>query len=147
MLAVGLRGRPRLGIATGLALLVAVGTHFAWSTAHFWGWLAPVKSYFTLSQYGRPHLAHLRPPVLSMTGLEKTPVLFGGDASLADGGAHVTAPEVGIDPSSMSWGRALAARAPVLAYLALFGVVAARSPRRRPLVAAAVACLAVGSAG
>jgi hypothetical protein len=147
LLATGLRGRPPVRVATGLALLVAVGTHFAWSTAHFWGWLGPVKSFVEGWDYGRPYFMHPRPTVLSMTGLERTPTLFGGDAPLDAAGAYVADPQVVIEPGSVSWPRALAAQALFFGYLALFGVAAVHSLRRRLLVAAVMACLAVASSG
>jgi hypothetical protein len=145
-LAVGLRGHAWLRITAGLALLIALGTHFAWSTAHFWGWLGPVKVYFG-KDYGSPHLVHLRPLALSMTGWERTPVLFGGEASLDAAGASISDPEMVIDPAFVSWLQALATRAPLLGYVALFGIVAVPSTRRRLLVAAVMAGLTVVSAG
>jgi hypothetical protein len=80
-----------------------------------------------------------------MTGLEKTPVLYGGDASLGDAGAFINEAQLPVSPDSLSWLRALAAQAPLFGYLALFAILVVRSMRRRLFVAASMACLAVVS--
>ena len=145
LLAIGLCGRPWVRVAAGLVLFVAVSTHFAWSTAHFWGWLGPVKSFIEGWDIARPYFMHPRPTVLSMTGLERTPVLFGGDASLGDAGAYVTDPQIVIEPASISWRRAFAAQALFWGYLAIVGIAVVRSLRRRLVVVAVALCLSVVS--
>ncbi|HEV3204748.1 MAG TPA: hypothetical protein VGY77_10205, partial [Gemmataceae bacterium] len=146
-LALGLRGRPSVQIAAGLAFLVAGSTHIAWSTAHFWGWLGPVKSFIEGWDYGKPYFMHPRPTVLSMSGLERPPIFFGGDASLEAAGAYVADPLILIEPSAVSWLRAFGNRALFFGYLALFAMAAVHCLRRRLLVAAGVIFLAVASSG
>jgi hypothetical protein len=147
LLALGLRQRARPRIVVGLVLSVAVVTHFAWSTSHFWGWLGPVKTYMFGWENSRAHFWHFRPTVLSMTGRERTPVLFGGGASLGAAGACVTDPQVAIKPRSVDVDRALGSRALLFAYLALFGATVATTARRRLLIVAGMGCLAVLSPG
>jgi hypothetical protein len=147
MLATGLRGRPWLRPVTGVTLLVALATHLSWSTAHIGGSLGPLKSYMCGLNNMWVYFVHPQPTILSLTGQEPTPVLWGGDASLGDAGAYVADPRVVIDRGIVSWQRALATRALPLGYVALFGVVAARSVRRRLLVAAVTGSLAVVSSG
>ncbi len=144
--ALGLRSRSGLRVVTGLALVVVVGSHFAWSTAHFWGRLGPVKLYIDGWNHSRLYFLHSRPVILSMTGSEQTPILFGGDASLADAGALTTqGARMTPGPDSPSWSRALAAQAPLVGYLALFGVLAVRSRLRRLLVGVGMVGLALAA--
>ena len=123
--ALGLRRGPALRVAAGLLLAVVLTTHFAWSTAHFWGWLGPIKTYIDGLSSGLCYFPYTRPTVLSMTGHEITPILFGGDRSLADAGAWMPHPySITLEPASRSWRQAVATQAPLFGYLALLGIVA-----------------------
>jgi hypothetical protein len=125
--ALGLRRGPPLRIAAGLLLGVVLTTHFAWSTAHFWAWLGPVKTYIDGLGSGLCYFPYSRPTVLSMTGHEPTPVLFGGDRPLADAGAWVPQPySITLERASRSWLQAFAAQTPLFGYLALLGIIAVR---------------------
>lgn len=144
-LARGLRA-PRLRPAAALALVAVVSTHVAWSTAHLWGWLGPVKSYFLGWDQARTYLFHARPAVVSMTGREPAAILFGGDASLVSAGALVTGAYTPVGPDAVSLVRALAARSAILLAVAVLGAMVMKTARARILAVAAVAAVAIGSA-
>lgn len=141
--ATSLRGGTWLRLAAGLTLGLVVATHFAWSTAHFWGWLGPGKAFIEGWEIARGYFVHPRASILSLTGWEQTPLLFGGDTSLAAAGAYGVPFEVNIDPDSVSWWRALGTRGLHFFYLALFGILAVRSLHRRMLVIGGLVCLAL----
>jgi hypothetical protein len=122
-------------------------SHFAWSSAHMWGWLAPAKTYFLGWDSGRPYVTYPWTDVLSMTGLEKTPVYFGGDGSFVEAGAHLIDPDVPLDPEQVRFWGACATR---LLPFALIGVLAMAYVNTRParllVCAGVIAALLASSA-
>lgn len=108
-----LHGRRFARNAAGCALIALC---VAWSTAHFLNVLGPAKAYFL----GMEYAAHLFTPggwqAASLTGLEPTPRLFGGAATLAEAGlqASTAAPL----PPAGNVKYALAASAPIVALAA-----------------------------
>jgi hypothetical protein len=148
LLAVGLRGSRARRLAAGLGLGLLVASHFAWSTAHLWGQLGPVKTYFLGWGYGLPYFVHPRTEVASMTGFEETPVLFGGKTALAEAGPHVQAREQELDRGAVSFGMAFSRRLLLFAYLGLLvAFLTVHSWRRGVLVSAGVLGAALLSAG
>jgi hypothetical protein len=147
LFAVGLRGPAWLRTVAGVGFGLVVVTHFAWSSAHLWYWNGPVKMYHGGWDMGMPYLLHPRPRVLSMTGMEKTPVLFGGDASLREAGALVGYPEAAIPPRFLSWRSAVLAQAPLFGYLALLGLMVPRPTRQRLFGIVALVVFAAVSSG
>jgi hypothetical protein len=143
LFATGLRSRPAVCLAASLLLLVVLLTHFAWSTAHFSGWLGPVKTYIDGWQSGQRYFPNAPPIITSMTGLEDTPVLFGGKASLAAAGALISEARTRVQPDSVSWLTALQCQALLWGYLALLGALVAGALRRRLLVVLMILALAV----
>jgi len=96
-----------------LAIIVIV--HFGWSTAHFWNYLGPVKTYFYTFNYSKKLLTSAPAEVLSLTGTDPTPVYFGGNASLEQAGVYIDDSKVAVNPSL---GYTLLSRALFFLYLA-----------------------------
>lgn len=147
LLARGLRGGPLLKLAAGGCLCLSVGSHFAWSTAYLWQGLGPLKIYIVGWPCGLPYFVYPQPQVVSMTGTEKTPILFGGDASLSEAGARVGERERTLEPGAMVFGAAFVRQLLPLAYLGLFAASWTRSVRRYLLIGGAVPAVAFLSAG
>jgi hypothetical protein len=101
-------------VGVGLLVIIVV-THFGWSTAHFWNYLGPVKTYFNDFDYSKSLLTSPPAEVLSLTGAEPTPVYFGGNASLQQAGVYIDTSRVLVKPSL---GYALLSRALFFLYLA-----------------------------
>jgi hypothetical protein len=76
-------------IALGLTVSVLI-LHFGWNTAFLWGNLGPLKIYFLGADNGLPVLSVGMSEVVSLTGLEVTPALFGGPGTLTDAGLRVS---------------------------------------------------------
>jgi hypothetical protein len=138
LLANGLRAGRGLRLAAVLGLCLSVGSHFAWSTAHFWHALGPVKAYMEGWQVGGPYFRHPRTEVVSMTGLEPTPALSGGGASLVEAGAWNAESEARLDPGAVAFGAACGRRLLPFAYLGLWVAALVPSGRRRLLACGAV---------
>lgn len=148
LLAKGLRGPRgwRLAAAAGLGL--AVGGQVAWSTAYLWDWLGPLKTYIGGWPCGRPHLAHPHAEVLSLTGAERTPRLFGGDGRLPEAGVCVGEPTSPVAPAALSFRAAFLRRLLPGAYLALWAAFAgARSWRGYLTAGGVLLAAALGTAG
>lgn len=129
------------GAAVAAAAGLLLGSHLLWATAHLWGHLGPAKTYFLGWDDG---LAYFTAPteVVSLTGREPSPVLFGGEASLTQAGA-VTSPG-DRQLNDVSFDFALLSRAFFAAYLVVLALVAAGTWRRRAAAASAVlGCLAL----
>lgn len=80
-------------------LVLLVASHVLWSTAHFWGYIGPVKTYFFPFDYARDLLFNQPAQVMSMTGREPTPVLFGGAANLVQAGVYLNPERIRLQPS------------------------------------------------
>jgi hypothetical protein len=131
LLAKGFWGGGRRRLAAALALFLTIGSHFAWSTAHFYHELGPLKAYVEGWPVGLPYFLHPQTQVLSMTGLEPTPTLAGGGASLPQAGAWTRPSELEVGPDAVSFRDAFARRLLPFAYLALLaGTLAYSWPRR-----------------
>jgi hypothetical protein len=74
------------GATTGV-MITLLAIHFLWSGAHLVRYWGPVKTYFLGLDEGRMYFLPFE--VMSLTGQEPTPVLFGGDASLAEAGVYI----------------------------------------------------------
>lgn len=70
--------RRRIAI---VGVVVCLGSHFSWSTAHMRHWEGPSQSYFLGIDEGWPHLFGDPTRVAALTGLEPAPALWGGQAS------------------------------------------------------------------
>ena len=124
------------------AIVVVLATHYAWSTAHLWGWGFPLKAYF-LGWDDAAGLLLRHPIALSLTGSEATPRLFWGSEALADSGALNAGTVRSVAGSA--W-YALLASAVVLAYICALAVLTARSRGAILVRVAVVAAIAIGGA-
>jgi hypothetical protein len=148
LLAKGLRGPGGWRLAAAAGLCLAVGGQFAWSTAYLWNWLGPLKTYIGGWPCGQPHLVHLHAEVLSLTGAERTPLLFGGDARLPEAGALIGEDTQPLAPEAISFDAAFFRRLLPGAYLALWAALAGARSWRGYLVAGGMLLgAALGSAG
>jgi hypothetical protein len=120
---------PRKIVQFSAALLVV--SHFAWSSAHLAGFLGPVKTYFLGWPSGFRYLFSPPAEVISLTGQEPTPVLFGGNSSLEAAGAHAGEKKHILDATQRSFGMALLSRAWFFAYAAALTFVTAVDARHR----------------
>jgi hypothetical protein len=140
------RARPALACAAALVVLA----HFGWSTAHLWGHLGPVKTYYEGASFGWSYFRHLPSQTLSLTGREGAPIVAGGTASLREAGAVICPATTPIDHVRVSAAAAFSRRALFFVYLALLaGLLAHRlglSARGSAALAAAVLALAPISA-
>jgi hypothetical protein len=146
LLAKGLRNPP-VRLLGAFCVVLVLSSHFAWSTAHMWGWLGPLKSYFFGWDSGRPYVTCPWTDVLSATGFEKTPVFLGGDASFVEAGAYMIEPKVPVAPEKVRFWGACATR---LLPFGLFGVLAAayvNTGRKRLVVLVGVIAALMVSSG
>ncbi|HEY5998752.1 MAG TPA: hypothetical protein VI078_05545 [bacterium] len=124
------RGRR---VLTWVLIAVALPVHFAWSAAHLAGNFGPVKTYFLGADQGYG-LFTRRPVIVSLTGEEPTPALFGGRGPLVMSGAFAApnGPPLAVD----GWrgGTATVNRSIFILYI-LALLLAADWPRRRRAVA------------
>ncbi len=123
------------------ALVVIVGSHFLWSTAHLWGNIGPVKTFFLGLDDGGKLLTTV-PQVVSLTGVEPTPALFGGQGTLTDAGLYFGADARPVQPS---FPYALLARSMFFLYLALLMLVAVSTLRARSIGILALVFAAITS--
>ncbi len=135
LFALGLRGGPSVKVATSVALVAVLSSHFAWSTAHLRGDPGPVKTYHLGLDEGWPLLCHGPSVTLSMTGAEPTPVLFGGEAALVEAGLRVEERSWPVPPESLSWRRSAGMRCLFYSYLAAVCWMLMRPGRARAVVA------------
>ena len=145
MLAAGLRSsRPRALAATALGLVVVI-SQLAWSTGHLWGYIVPAKMFFGFGSldWMPLYLGQFHPaPAFSLTGVEPTPQMFGGGASLRDAGVFIA--ESAGPVVKYSTPVAILSRAVILSYAVLLAICATTSRRTRSIsVAAAVLLLGV----
>ncbi len=87
--------------AAGFCLAVGLFSHLAWTTAHLRHNFGPVKSYF-LGWNGWPVLTNPQPRVMSMTGQEATPIMYGGNGTLVEAGAVSVASFAPLNPELIS---------------------------------------------
>ena len=90
LLAKGIRKEGYIRFLTIVITFIIVVGHFGWNTAHFRWKLGPVKSYFIGHDDGGPLLFQEKPEVVSLTGSEPIPVLFGGKGSMEEAGAYIS---------------------------------------------------------
>lgn len=86
LLASALRQPGRKRAAAFVLTVAVIGSHYAWSTAHLWGWQVPLKAYF-LGWDNASQLMAPSPVTLSLTGMEASPIVLGGRATLVEAGA------------------------------------------------------------
>jgi hypothetical protein len=114
-------------VAAVMILAVALAGQYYWSTAHFRHELGPAVSY----HLGQPDMAgenfFKSVPIISLTGAEPTPVMFGGKASLREAGLYV--PRKTATAVSYNMWFALVARLPIVIYA--LGLAALVLPFRR----------------
>jgi hypothetical protein len=146
LLARGFRGRRGRQLAAGGCLGLVIASQFAWSTAYLWSGLGPLKTYIAGWPAGLPHFVHHRAEVVSLTGAEETPTLFGGGASLTEAGAHIEESSHELRPGEVSFGAAFGRRLLLCAYLGLMAIAWAGS-RRWYLLAGGAVLAALVSAG
>jgi hypothetical protein len=127
LLAKSLRGGGGRRLAGGLVVCLIIGSHFAWSCAHFWHELGPIKAYMEGWRVGLPYFLHARTEVAGMTGFEPTPVLGAGRATLAEAGAWTLPGALGVDAEAVSFREAFARRLLPFLYLALLAATLAYS--------------------
>jgi hypothetical protein len=139
-------GRWRKGAAFAVMSLV-LGSHAAWTTAHWWKQLGPIKTYFLGWDSAWFYFPHGPMRVLSLTDGEPTPRLWGGEADCEEAGAACVPSSQPFPPSHGAFGRALARRLVGAIYLTSFLLLLAASLRRRIAVGlGAVAILLILSA-
>jgi len=126
-------------IVAAAVVVVVVGSHFAWNTAHLWGYFAPVKSYFLGIDDSQAILAHI-PQIVSLTGQEITPALFGGRGTLESAGLFFATPVRTIQPSLPY---TLLARSLFTFYIVILLLVVARPLRWRIISAVTVIVVVV----
>jgi hypothetical protein len=136
----GLRSNQiNLRARSGALLMLCLITHFIWSTAHLWHWLGPAKVYFLGWVAGGSDFIHWPARLVSITGRETTPFMFGGkDYSLLDAGAFTILKRIPLGPSDITFGTALARRALLTFYLAFAGVCFCKNVRQRWAVGASI---------
>jgi len=122
-------------------------SHFAWSGAHLFHFLGPVKTYFLGWDNGIDYLLSPRTEVRSLTDEEPTPILFGGRSSLRDAGAQVDNAEHHFNRHQVSMIHALMARAWFFMYFVLLSIAAARTMRERIVWSLALVLLYFVSCG
>ena len=118
--------------AGGVALTITLAGQLFWSTGFLWGYLLPIKLFMNDGYAFQAWLPSFlggvsRARILSLTGLEPLPRLFGGGATLRDAGMMV--PGTSFVRVSSSWRWALATRV-VIVVLLLLLVVLNRTSRR-----------------
>lgn len=106
--------RPHVLIGPVLGTVVWFG-QLAWNLSYLLGIEAPTKMYFLWGyEYLGAWMAGLWnvPIVVSLTGLEPVPGIFGGSASLAEAGAAICRTALITPPAGSGWLNALEVRAP-----------------------------------
>ncbi|MCC7452092.1 MAG: hypothetical protein IT324_32105 [Anaerolineae bacterium] len=129
-------------IVAVVVLIVVVGSHFAWNTAHLWGYFAPVKSYFLGMDDAQAILTHI-PHIVSLTSHEPTPALFGGPRTLESAGLFFATPMRPILPSLPDM---LLARSLFTCYIVALLWIVVRPTRWRVISAVTVIAVVVLSA-
>ncbi len=112
-----------------VAFVVVIVAQIAWTTAHLHGHFGPVKSYLLGFGLRSALYSEPRPTVLSLTGAEPTPQLFGGRADLTAAGLSVAAAAT---PGRPSFRRALAARSMFYVLAGALVLLAVRPTARAP---------------
>jgi len=90
LLALSIRGSTRRRTIALVATAACLAFQVAWGTAHFRGNLGPLTIYMLGWDDGLTVLVNGPPEVVSLTGQENVPTLFGGTATFAEAGALVT---------------------------------------------------------
>lgn len=124
-------------IVAAIAVLVLVQA--GWSTSHLRGYVIPVKMFHgfgDVSWIARYIGQWQLPPAISLTGLETTPIMFGGRSTITEAGA-VSAPA--IPTPTYSWRFGLVSRATLVVYLTWLAAIWRGQSRWRAIAAGAVA--------
>ncbi len=134
LLARGLRASaPRWRAALVALTALIFAAQLFWSAAFAWGYLFPAKAFFNYGSLNwiPNYIGQFQMPrALSLTGLEPTPVMFGGAASLSQAGLYI---KTDVPAISYKWQFGLASRAFVSLYVLAF--VALIVSRRRLFMA------------
>lgn len=141
MLAHRLRGHGLQQKLALSALIIITGSHFIWSTAHYWGHPGPLITYFLGFKEGLPIVFHAQPEIVSLTGHEQTPVLFGGSASLVSAGSYLEAATAPLAKEQIYLFSALKFRLLFCAYFGLLVLVVRISLIRRLVLSSLIGFL------
>ena len=116
LIAKGIRTSGWIKITTITIALMLIATQLIWSTAHFGGYLGPVKTFLLGYDNGLPVLASGKMDILSLTGKEPTPIMFGGDSTLKEAGLQINDWAKALESNQLSFSMALKTRSLFFAY-------------------------------